>query len=306
MSPSWIELLLGPFTGLAIYPRAAALPPRIAVILLLGVLGLSGALLAGAFDLRMSRSLDGLRDSQLWLMPRVSIAGGLATVEAAPGRLLDAGPFVMVLDTSTEQLESLPGERGDQRAVVHITREAIVVYKRDRRVATGYPWSGVEASLGPLSLDGPELLDFLGDYLSRLVAFLWMVGVAAVSAWQLLLIFFFVGLYRALFFRGLYVPRFGTLVTVASLAALPAVALAVLLLLAGVEQPTVAAAHALASGALFFLAATRVRLGDERPDLRPPEGEAPSTGPLAAAPDLQASLATPPRPGDVGPDGEGS
>ena len=107
---------------------------------------------------------------------------------------------------------------------------------------------------------------------------------------QLLLLFLYVGLYRALFFRGLYVPRFGTLLTVACLAALPAITAGTALLLAGVAQPTVAAVHALLSGALFFAAATRVRLGDERPDLA---GAQPEDAPLAAAPDLAASLATP-------------
>jgi hypothetical protein len=297
VTPSWTELLSGPFVGLSIYPRAAVLKPRVAVLLLIGSLALAGALLAGVFQVRMGRALDDLRDSQLWLMPRVTIEGGRATVEAAPGRTLDAGPFWMVLDTSTEQLDALPGGRADRRPVVHVSRQAIVVYKRDRGVATGYPWSGVEASLGRLSLDGPELIDFLRDYVSRLTAFLWAVGLAAVGLWQLGLVFAYVGLYRALFYRGLYVPRFGTLVTAACLAALPAVALGLLLLLAGIAQPTVAAAHALASGALFFAAATRVRLGDDRPDLPPAgrEGQGDPGGPLAAAPDLAASLAAPPR-----------
>lgn len=299
MTPSWGELLGGPFVGLAIYPKAAVLRPRVSVLLLLGALGLAGLLLAGVFQARMNHRIDGLRDSQLWLMPRVNVADGVASVEAAPGRTLDAGPFVLLLDTSVERLDSLPGERGDKRPVVHVSRRALTVYKRDRRVATGYPWSGVESSLGRLSLDGPELIDFLGEYLSRLVAFLWMVGFAAVAAWQGMLLFFYVGLYRALFFRGLYVPRFGTLVTIACLAALPAIALGTLLLLAGVAQMTVAAAHALVSGALFFLAATRVRLGDERPDLGPASSEDPSAGPLPAVPDLAASLATPIDDGDA-------
>jgi hypothetical protein len=295
VSPTFSELLTGPFLGLDIYPRAAVVRARFGVGLLLLVLGVAGALLAGGFQYRLNGQIDGLRDSQLWLMPRVNIANGVAQVESAPGRTLDAGPFWLVLDTSTEQLESLPGERADRRSVVHVSREALVVYKRDRKVATGYPWSGVESSLGPLSLDGPELVDFLREYLSRLVVFLWMVGFAAVAGWQLLLVFLFVGLYRALFFRGLYVPRFGTLVTIASLAALPAVVLCTGLLVGGVAQMTVAAVHALLSGALFFVAAARVRLGDERPDLVRAEHEvaAVPAGPLPAAPDIAASLATP-------------
>lgn len=280
LMPTWGELLIGPFTGLSIYPRAAGLRPRVLVLVLLLVLGSLGGVLAGVFQARLSGQVDELRNSALWLMPRVNIADGVARVESAPGRTLDAGLFVLVLDTSVNRLEELPGERDDTRAVVHVTRQALVVYKRDRRVATGYPWSGVESSLGPLSLDGPELIDFLGEYASRLTWFLWAVGFTVVALWQLLLIFGFVGLYRTLFYRGLYVPRFGALVSVACVASLPGVVLAAVLLLAGLAQPTVAAVHALTFGALFFVAATRVRLGDERPDLTPiaPAGAPPEPG----------------------------
>lgn len=290
--PSLTELLLGPFRGVSIYPRAARVPPGSTLALLLLVVLGCGLVLAAAFHARLGGQIEGLRDSQLYLMPRVTVDEGVATVEAAPGRTLDAGPFVLVLDTTVGKLDALPGERGDKRSVVHVTRTGLMIYKRDRRVATGYPWAGVNATFGRLSLDGAELVDWLLEFRSRLVAFAFVAVAPLVALWQLLLLLVWVGLYRTIFYRGLYVPRFATLVSVGAVAALPAVVLGAVLLLLGVSQMAVAGAHVLVFGVLFFVAATRVRLGDERPDQPAPElTDAPDgvdTFDVAEAPDQPA------------------
>ncbi len=274
--PSLTELLLGPFRGLAIYPRAARVPPATTLALLLLVILACGLVLAMSFHFRLGAQVEALRDSQLYLMPRVTVNEGLATVEAAPGRTLDAGPFVLVLDTTVSKLDSLPGERADRRPVVHVTRTGILIYKRDRRVATGYPWAGVNATFGRLSLDGAELVDWLLDYRSRLVAFAFVAIVPFVVLWQLILLLVWAGLYRTIFYRGLYVPRFRTLLSVGAVAAMPSVAVGALLLLLDVQQLTVAGSHLLVFGVLFFVAATRVRLGDERPDAVSAQAEEPA------------------------------
>jgi hypothetical protein len=263
--PGFGELLAGPFLGVAVYPRAAAVRP-LRVFLAAATVALGAALLlAGRWEFVLSARVAALRDSQLWMMPRVTVQGGEAQIEGSPGRVLETPRLVVVLDPTEDLLDPLPGAPEDVRSVVHVARRGLLVYRRPLGGVMALPWSSVEASFGPLSLNGEELLDWLPGVLRTVLAVSAGLALLMFLVWELALCLLLVGLYRTIFFRGLYLPGFGALLSVAFLAALPATAVGAAGALAGLPHSMLLGLHALALGTVFFVGATRVRLGDERP-----------------------------------------
>ncbi len=108
------ELLLGPFRGFSIYPRALqALSPPLAlawVALAIAVLGLG---LAGKRYLELSYALEEASDSPLRLIPRIHVDGtGQLRIEGPPGRRVDAGVFVLLLDDEATRPDFPPPRTG--------------------------------------------------------------------------------------------------------------------------------------------------------------------------------------------------
>jgi len=206
-----------------------------------------------------------LRDSQLWLMPRVTVESGEVLVEGPPGRVLDAGDFVLLLDTESEDPIFPEGAGDDTRPRLLVAHSGLMLYRKGRPVPTMLPWAEISASEGRLSLDGPELVDWIESRLPTLMAALAAAVLAVFLLYQGLALLFLVGFYRVVFFRGLYVPGFRALFVAGCLASIPAVVAATVLLGLGLPHGTVLVVHALLQGCLFFVAATRVRLIDERP-----------------------------------------
>jgi len=275
------ELVVGPFKGLAVYPRAAKVAPSVALALLVvTTLVCAGALSARWHQVR-SGWLDDAAESPLYLMPRVTIEGGEAR-SSAPPRLYDAVHFLVWLDPSTDAPRDVPLEPGETRPVVHIGKTALIVVRRGGSPRP-LPWAIVEDRFGPMSMDGTEVIRFLREQLPGKAMERMLFGSAVAVVYQVLLAALLAWFYRVLFWRGLYVPRFGTLVTIAAVAALPPTVLAAVVGLAGLGQGAMVTAHGLGVGLLFLAGATRVRLGDEQPDAPPAEAEPPS--PPEADPD---------------------
>lgn len=269
--PSLVELVTGPFRGLDIYPRAAVLGAGRGIGLLVLVTTLAAALVAGIWTVRLLGKVDSMADSAIWFMPRVNIADGFATVEADPGRIIETDRVVILFDTVSEQPEIPRGVGADDRPRVLVRHRAMLLFTPERSVPMALPWIRVNEGLGPVSVDGPELITALRRFVPRMVLTLAGVALLAVLLWQVLLAALMVGLYRALFGRGLYVPGVSVLFSVASVAALPPLVLGAALLAVG-RQELAVAVQGVSFGALFLLGATRVRLGDERPGVAaPPE-----------------------------------
>lgn len=264
MDVGLLELLVGPFKGLQIYPRAAKVAPTAALALLLVVtLSCAGAL-GARWYMERSGWIDDAAASPLILMPRVNIEGGEARTSSPP-RLYDAVHFLVWLDPSTDAPRDVPLEVGEQRPVVHIGKTALIVVRRGGSPRP-LPWAVVEDRFGPTSMDGTEVVRFLREQLPGQALERALVGAVLAIAFQLLIVVALAWLYRVLFWRGLYVPRFKTLVTVGAVAAIPPTVAACAAGLAGLGQGTMVTVHGLGLGLLFLLGATRVRLGDERPD----------------------------------------
>jgi hypothetical protein len=279
--PRLVELLIGPWKGLSIYPRAATLrPPQVLALLLLLTLVGSGLVTARWYLVRRAK-LEDARESQLWLMPRVTIEGGVARFEGRPGRLLDAEHFLVWIDPTTNVVQDIRLEVGELRPVVHVGRDLLTVHTPNR-APRQIPWSEVVGDQARLSLDGPEAIDWGEHYLRTMALTGMAVGTGLAVGYQLLLLVVLAWLYRVLFYRGLYVPRFGTLICVGGTASIPPLTLAIAAVLLGLGQGTMLTVHGLGLGLLFLVGATRVRLGDERPDQ-------PQVAPVDPVPAMPAS-----------------
>ncbi len=273
--PTLGELLVGPFRGLVIYPRAARTPPLHTVaLLLLATVVMGGALTAQWYDQRVGW-LEDARHSALYLMPTVTIDGGVART-AGPPKLYDAVHFLVWVDVSTNTLVfgDVPLEAGEQRPLVHVGRTMLAVHRRD-----GAPqpleWTSLEARFGSMSLDGTEVAGWLRAELPAAALTRLLAGLLAATAWQLFLLATLAFVYRVIFYRGLYVPRYGTVIAVGATAGLPAVVVAALVGLSGLGQVTMIGTHATVLGFLFLAAASRVRLADDDRD-RSSEAVAPA------------------------------
>lgn len=279
--PTIGEILLGPWRGLSIYPRAALVRPWQAIGLLL-LLTLAGSCLAtGRWYLVRSSKLADLAESQVWLMPRVTVEDGTARFEGGEARLLDARHFLVWIDTSTDSVRGLQLRAGEERAVLHVGQHVLTVH-RPGRPPHQIPWGRVTGRGQRLSLDGPEAIEWGRRYLRTIASMGLGTGFVLAAGWQILLVLVLSWLYRVIAYRGLYVPGLATLVTVGAVASGPALVLATLGLVVGLGQGMALTVHGLVLGLLFLLGATRVRLGDEQPD-RPRPASAEVTGSEAGA-----------------------
>lgn len=269
MPPTSAELALGPLRGLTIYPRAAATPWLRCFAPLFWLCLIAATALSLLWFARTGAEIEALRDTPLYLMRAVTVQGGQATFAGQPGSSFDAGDFVVVVNPERNRLDEHPGGKGDQRPVVFLGMDLLIVYFPEKVKASAQPWANFEALFGPLVLDGPELIQWLGERRGTVAAVRWFVFGPLALAWALLLLGVEVFIYRAIFGRGVYVPSARALWRVGVVAAIPGALAAYGA--AALGQPTLRlmGIHGFFAGMLFFAAATRVRLGDEQP-ARPP------------------------------------
>jgi hypothetical protein len=251
---------------LAIYPPAARTSPTYTLALLLLVTTAAGLALAGQWHARRAGWLEDARHSALYLMPNVAIEDGIARTAGGP-KLYDAVHFLVWVDVSTDTLlfGDVPLEVDEGRPLVHVGRTMLFVHRRDE-APVPLPWTSLEQRYGRMSLDGTEVVDWLRGELPAEALRRLMVGLGAAVGWQLAFLAALAFVYRVVFYRGLYVPRFGSLMAVGSIAALPAVALAAGVALGGLGQTAMVGVHTTVLGILFLAAATRVRFGDDDRD----------------------------------------
>ncbi len=253
-TPSLVDLLVDPFTGFAIYRRAADVGKAIAfATLLLGLL--LGAVLVGAVQIaRFSATIDAMEDSSISFMPRVNIVNGWATVEAAPGRVIETDRAVIVFDTrpEPEPLEKATGD--DTRDRVLVGDRALIWYSPDRDVPLAMPWGVVNQQLGDrVSVDGSELIASLRRTMPRTVGVIGAMIAGVFLVWELLLVGVLVGMYRTLFGRRLGSPAAGRVFVTACLGTLPATLLGVAVLLVLGRQELAVLVHGAVLGSLVLI-----------------------------------------------------
>gem|GEM_PF-6106786 len=254
-----MQLLTGPFVGLDVHAKTVQGRPWRPLAVLLGATVLVAALLGGLWDLQLGVQARALEDTGIRLMPTVEVRDGRASLRG-DARTVDAGSFLLVLDTSVHPLPSLPGDPGDARDVVHVGETSLVVYRRATAEVFPIAWAQLEAWYGPQVFDGPSVVPFLlrvRHDVTRLAAT--FAGALAVG-WQLLLVLLLAGLHRAVSFRDEEPPTFGGLVAVASQCALPALAVAGAALAVGASQATAVGLHLVVVVALLFAVVARLRV----------------------------------------------
>ncbi|MCO4768844.1 MAG: hypothetical protein KDA24_02365 [Deltaproteobacteria bacterium] len=253
--PGVFEMLAGPFRGFSIYRRAADASRGLAlVVLLLGLL-LGAALVATVQMMSFSRTIDAMEDSAISFMPRVNIENGWATVEAAPGRLIETDRVVILFDTRPEPSAPPAATGEDQRPRVLVGDRALLLYTEDRSVPLALPWGQVTQALGPrVSVDGPELVSAFRRTMPRTVLTIGALITAGLLLWELVLIGVLVGLYRVLFGRRLGSPSPSRLFVVACLASLPATAVGVLVVVLLSRQETAVLVHGATLSGLMLVA----------------------------------------------------
>jgi len=203
---------------------------------------------------RFSATIDAMEDSAISFMPRVNIEQGWATVEAAPGRIIETDRIVVLFDTTPEPQEVPKGVGEDDRPRVLVGDRALLLYTPERSVPLALPWGQVNQGLGPrVSVDGPELIAAFRRIAPRVI--LTVGGTLTVLAllWQTALIWIMVGMYRLLFGKRIGSPSAGRLFVVGCLASVPAVSTAVLAVLVTSHQEWALMAHGATLGGLLLL-----------------------------------------------------
>ena len=276
MDPTFTELLTGPFRGVSVYPRVARLPTWKAIGLLLVVASLVAAVLG------IETQLD-LRARVEWLPLRVGVAPLHRHPGHEPGRVIETDRLVLVLDTRAAPAAVARPTAGDLRPRYVVYQEALLLLTADSPVASPLGWESVNQVWPHVSVNGQELIELARDVVPGAVIALVGCGLVLFLLLQLLGLSILVLLYRILFFRGVYVPGFRALFAVGCLASLPGIVLGGLALACRLGPAIGVAAHVLVFGGLFLVGATRVRLGDERPDWQDPRVPPPEAGPAASA-----------------------
>ncbi len=255
--PGVLDLLVGAFWGRDGYRAAArrglggSLAAVVVMLLLITlVLGVQQYLHLGA-------QIAAARDSAVWLMPRLNIAGGVAEMEAPAPRTLATERFVVVLDPRDEP-EIEPAAPGDTRTRFVVLRTALVVFTYGSPVGNALPWQQLNSVLGPVSVDGPELVAALDEARPKMVL--------AVSALRFLGTFSLVlfggllagALYRVVFYSRPRLPEGRALIAMATLAGVPGVSAAGIVRLLGLGDATAVATLFAVGGAAFFVAAAGI------------------------------------------------
>lgn len=263
MAPRISELIVGPLSRPGIYPRAARLPPARTLLLLLVATAICGGLLAARWYGVRRAALEEVRNSELRQLPTVTVQDGqIRSLDAGP-RAFDAGPFVVWLELETnlptqedirEQLR--PGER---RPIVHLGKDAIVVYPAGGSPKP-LPWTELNEREGVVSVSGETVADWLAKQLGGRAVDAWTLGISAGGLYQVLLLLFLGLFYRVLFFRGPDVPSLGALTAAGAVSALPALYLVTILGLCGFGQLSMIVVHFLAFGLNFLFMAGCLRV----------------------------------------------
>ena len=261
--PGVVDLLVGALWGRATYRSAARLGMARPLLAVLAMLLLVSIVLGVQQYFHLGAQIATARDSALWLMPRLNIAGGLAEAQAELPRVLESERFVVFVDTG-ESPEIPKAPPGDTRTRFLVLRTALVVFSIDRPLGNALGWDQLNAVLGPVSVDGPELIAALDDArLKMVVAVLFLRGGLVLVA-ILLGTFLGVALYRVVFFARTTLPSARALRGVAALAGVPGVAAAGLVSLVGGGDGSAAIALVIAGGSGFFIAAAGIEAADER------------------------------------------
>ena len=262
MHPRFSELLIAPFFRPQIYSRAARLPPTRTFFALIVATSLCGIATVGSWYLPRSLALEELRGTELEQLPSMTIdESGLHCLRPGP-EVYDADLFLVWLeldstrpspDVITQLLE--PTER---RPIVHISNQALVVYKRGE-APRPLPWAELLEREGRVSVSGDTIHDWLGAQLLRRSLDAWMLGVPAILLVQFLLLLVFVLLHR-LVFRSPGSPGTRPLATAGAIAAIPPTFVATLLGLFGLNQSLMLGTYLLSFGLTFLFMSMHLRL----------------------------------------------
>jgi hypothetical protein len=217
-----LDLVVGALWGRATYGLVASRGlgrafSAVAVFLLIvsAVLGVQQYLYLGS-------QIAAARDSALWLMPRVNIEDGVAEMEGAAPRVLATDRFVVVLDTR-EGPDIEKAEVGDTRTRFVVLRRALVVFSFGKPFGSALPFDQVTAALGPVSVDGPELIDALNRGRPKMVLAVTLLRAVLVLGLVLVGAPLAAFVYRAVFFARQRLLPAPEMRAVAALAGVPAV-----------------------------------------------------------------------------------
>ena len=258
------DLVVGAFTGRAAYRSAARLGSRRSVAALLLAGTLVGVVVGVQHHLYLGSQIAAARNSALWLMPRLNITDGVARAEADVPRTLESDRFVVYIDTDPEP-EIPQAPPGDTRPRFIVLRRGLFVVTVDQPAWPPLGWTQVNAGLGPVSVDGPELIAALDrGRLKMVFALLFYRGVLALLA-LLPGVFVATAVYRAVFFARPGLPSSRALRAVGFLAGIPAVMVGGLMLLLGFGEVSALGMLALVGVTAFFVAASGLSTSDELP-----------------------------------------
>lgn len=265
MPPRVSELLLGSFYDPRIYARAACFPAWRTFLLLAGVTALCGGLVTCGWLIPRNAALSDLAGSEIERLPSITVdETGLRCRRSGP-EAFDAVHFVLWLELdstrpSKEVISELL-EPDERRPIVHISSEALVVYKRGE-TPRPLAWDGLVRREGAVTVTGMSIVDWLGDQLVHRAFDAWIVGTAAVFGTQFVVLLLLVMLWRMLH-RSSRLRRPSGLIASGALAAIPPTVLGTGLSLAGLGPSGVAGVYLGLFGMTFLMMASRL---NEAPD----------------------------------------
>ncbi len=254
-----LDLVAGALWGRASYRAVARRGLGASLAAVLVMLLIVASIVGLRQYLHLGSQIATARDSAVWLMPRLNIADGVAEMEAPAPRTLATERFVVVLDPRDEP-EIDRAEAGDTRTRFVVLKHALVVFTYGSPVGNALPWTQLNSVLGPVSVDGPELLAALDAARPNMVAV--VTAIRFVVAFLTVLFGALLGgaLYRVLFFARAGLPSGRALRAVAALAGVPATAAAGLVRVLGMGDPTALFTLAVVGTTVFFVAAAGIEV----------------------------------------------
>jgi hypothetical protein len=239
----------------------------------------------GRWYLPRSLALAEVRGTEIERLPTIMVdSSGLHCLRRGP-EAFDAGLFVVWLELdssrpSPEMVHELLDPQ-EQRPIVHISAEALVVYKQGE-IPRPLSWDGLVQREGRISVSGEVVVDWLAGQLRHRALDAWMLGAAAVLLAQFVALLILVALHRLLFSGG-GKGRPKGLATAGALAAIPPTVLTAVLGCVGLPQGAVLGLYLATFGLTFLLMATQLgQIGDEAGS----DGSAPAIGPSSGEPEL--------------------
>jgi len=201
-----------------------------------------------------------LRGSEIERIPSITVdEAGLRCLRPGP-EAFDAVHFVLWLELesrrpskeATSELLS-PDER---RPIVHISSEALVVYKRGE-TPRPLPWEDLVRREGTVMVTGVSIVGWLDEQLAHRALDTWMVGTSLVLGAQFLVLVVLVMLRRVLR-RGPGSRTTAGLIASGALAAVPPTVLSATLSLAGLGVAGVGGVYVSVFGMTFLMMANRL------------------------------------------------